>query len=64
MCQKSPNTQSWVVRKLTCFFPAGPSTVKGAVPQNMFILKSSYIGHKNSLNIVGFQRFFKKYLQS
>ena len=27
---------------------------------NIFILKSSYIGHKNSLNIVGFLNFFKK----
>ena len=59
MCQKSPNTQSWEVRKITCFFPARPSTVKGAVPQNMYTLKSSYIGHKNSLNIVDFQRFLK-----
>ena len=32
---------------------------KGAFPQNIFIFKKSYIGHKNSLNIVDFQRFFK-----
>ena len=34
--------------------------LKGALLQNIFILKSSYIGHKNFLNIVDFQRFFKK----
>ena len=34
--------------------------IKGAVPQKNSILKSSYIGHNNSLNIVGFQIFLKK----
>ena len=33
--------------------------IKGALPQNIFfILKSSRIGHKNSLQIMGVKRFF------
>ena len=36
------------------------TSFKGDLRQNISILKSSYIGHKNSLNIVGFQRCIKK----
>ena len=52
----------WVVCAEVCWlWEIYPSpTFKGAVPQNIFILVSSRIGHKNSLKIVGLKRIFKK----
>ena len=35
-------------------------SIKGALPQNIFILKTSHIGNKNSLKIMGFKRFLKR----
>ena len=46
----------WLLWKWTSF--------KGDLRQNISVLKSSCIGHKNSLNRVGFQRCIKKNWQS
>ena len=38
-------------------------TLKGTLPQNIFLIKSGHIGHINSLNIGGFNKFYKNVCQ-